>query len=75
MMQLGQASLGLSREYLTRGFYDKAVQAYYRQMVDIAGILGAQDERARTELKESLLFEMELAKVRNARLNVSYHVI
>ena len=44
-------------------------------MVDIAVILGAQKERAMTELKESLLFEMKLANVRNTHLISPYHVI
>jgi len=62
-LQLDQATLGLSREYLSKGFDDKLVQAYYRYMVDIAVILGANRERARTELKESLEFEIQLANV------------
>lgn len=62
-LQLDQASLGLSREYLSKGLDDKIVQAYYSYMVDIAAILGADKTRAKTELKESLEFEMELANV------------
>lgn len=61
--QLDQASLGLSREYLNRGFGDKLVQAYYEYMVDIAVLLGAERPRAEVELKESLEFEMKLANV------------
>lgn len=63
LLQLDQASLGLSREYLNRGFSDKLVQAYYDYMVDIATILGAERSRAEVELKESLQFEMKLANV------------
>jgi hypothetical protein len=63
VLQLDQATLGLSREYLSKGFDDKIVQAYYKYMVDIAVILGANRERARTELKESLEFEIQLANV------------
>lgn len=63
-LQLDQAALGLSREYLSKGFDDKIVQAYYSYMVDIAVILGANKTDAKTELKESLEFEMKLANVR-----------
>lgn len=62
-LQLDQAALGLSREYLSKGFDDKIVQAYYSYMVDIAVILGANKTDAKTELKESLEFEMKLANV------------
>lgn len=61
--QLDQAALGLSREYLSKGFDEKIVQAYYKYMVDIAVILGADPDRARKELKESLEFEIKLANV------------
>ncbi|XP_076162841.1 M13 family metallopeptidase neprilysin 2 isoform X3 [Ptiloglossa arizonensis] len=63
IIDLDQASLGLSREYLSKGLDDKIVQAYYSYMVDIAAILGADKTRAKTELKESLEFEMELANI------------
>ena len=58
-----QASLGLSREYLIKGFEDKDVQHYYKFMVDTAVLLGAEREFAKSELKESLLFEISLANV------------
>lgn len=61
--QLDQAALGLSREYLSKGFDEKIVQAYYKYMVDIAVILGADPDRASKELKESLEFEIKLANV------------
>lgn len=70
-LQLDQASLGLSREYLNRGFSDKLVQAYYEYMVDIAVLLGAERARAQTELKDSLHFEMKLANVSNNPKNIS----
>ncbi|CAK1588785.1 unnamed protein product [Parnassius mnemosyne] len=63
IIDLDQASLGLSREYLNRGFSDKLVQAYYEYMVDIAVLLGAERSRAEVELKESLQFEMKLANI------------
>ncbi|XP_043683237.1 neprilysin-2-like isoform X2 [Vespula pensylvanica] len=63
IIDLDQASLGLSREYLSKGFADKIVQAYYNYMVDIAVILGADKDRAVTELRDSLDFEMKLANI------------
>ncbi|KAI5630566.1 VLP3p-2, transcript variant X2 [Venturia canescens] len=63
VIDLDQAALGLSREYLSKGFEDKIVAAYYSYMVDIAVILGAPKERAMQELKESLRFEMKLANI------------
>lgn len=62
-MQLDQASLGLSREYLTKGFGEKLVDAYYRYLVDIAVTLGADRNRAMKEIHDSLEFEMKLANV------------
>ncbi|XP_045509587.1 neprilysin-2 [Colias croceus] len=63
IIDLDQASLGLSREYLNRGFKDKLVQAYYEYMVDIAALLGADRARAELELKDSLQFEIKLANI------------
>lgn len=61
--QLDQASLGLSREYLVKGTDEKIVAAYYRYMVDVAVLFGADRQRAVKELKESLDFEIGLAKI------------
>ena len=58
-----QASLGLSREYIIKGFEDKDVQHYYNYMVNTAVLLGAELEVAKAELKESLLFEISLANI------------
>ncbi|XP_024943266.1 neprilysin-2 isoform X2 [Cephus cinctus] len=63
VIDLDQASLGLSREYLSKGFDDKIVQAYYSYMVDIAVILGANKATAAKELKQSLEFEIKLANI------------
>lgn len=65
--QLDQASLGLRREFLTKGLEDKIVSAYYNYMVDIARLFGADADRAKRELLESLQFEMELANVSRNR--------
>ncbi|XP_037090373.1 neprilysin-2-like isoform X3 [Pollicipes pollicipes] len=63
ILDFDQASLGLPRKYLIKGFDDPDIQAYYKYMVDMAVMLGAEKERARSELKESLLFEIQLANI------------
>ncbi|XP_019873600.1 neprilysin-2 isoform X2 [Aethina tumida] len=63
IIDLDQASLGLRREFLIKGFNEKLVKAYYDYMVDIAVIFGADREKAKTELRESLEFEMKLANI------------
>ena len=64
---LDQASPSLTREYLVKGFEDKTVQYYYNFMVDTAVFLGAERSFAESELKESLLFEIELANILTPR--------
>lgn len=46
-----------------KGLDEKIVSAYYRYMVDIAVLFGADRQRAVKELKESLDFEISLAKI------------
>lgn len=60
IIQLDQAELGLmSRDYYIQG--SQQLEAYGRFMVDIAELLGATPERARTEMQEVLEFETALA--------------
>ncbi|XP_014207875.1 neprilysin-2-like [Copidosoma floridanum] len=63
VIQLDQATLGVSREYLSRGLRDRIVKAYFNYMVDIAQILGADRDYAAEQLKESLEFEIKLANI------------
>lgn len=63
VIDLDQASLSLSREYLVKGLDEKLVQAYYNYMVDIAALFGADKIDAEKELKESLYFEIKLANI------------
>jgi membrane metallo-endopeptidase-like protein 1 len=63
VIELDQADLGMSREYLVKGFEDKDVQHYYRYMVDTAILFGAKPDDAKREMRESLLFEIELAHI------------
>lgn len=67
IIEIDQADLGMSREYLIKGFEDKDVQHYFRYMVDTAILFGAKPEDAKRELKDSLLFEIELAFTTAAR--------
>jgi len=63
IMEIDQASLGLDREYLTKGFDDKDVQAYYKYMQDAAVYMGATQDNAKKQMKEALDFELELANI------------
>ncbi|QQP37726.1 Uncharacterized protein FKW44_018103, partial [Caligus rogercresseyi] len=61
VMAFDQAHLGLSREYLVKGFDAEYVNFYYDYMQRVAILLGATPEEAKKQMKESLLFEMKLA--------------
>ncbi|KAL1452805.1 hypothetical protein WDU94_007000 [Cyamophila willieti] len=63
IIDLDQATLGLSREYLVKGINEKLVNAYYRYMIDIAVILGANKDVATAELRDALEFEIKLANI------------
>jgi len=67
VIDIDQASLGMSREYLINGMDDDDVTSYYNYMVNVAVLLGADRVKAEKELKESLLFEIELAHASQAR--------
>ena len=69
IISLDQADLGMSREYLIQGFDDKDVQFYYRFMLETAILFGAKPDRAKEEMKEALLFEIELANASTAKEN------
>lgn len=70
--QLDTASVSLSREYLIKGMDEKIVAEYYRYMVDIAVLFGAERSRAERELKESLGFEISLA---NVNITIDYFIM
>lgn len=48
---------------MIKGMNDTLVKAYYNYMVDLAVLYGAEEERAKKELMESMQFEMNLANV------------
>ena len=52
------------REYLLKGLTDKDVKAYLEYQIGLATLLGADKERARKELTETVEFEIQLANVR-----------
>ena len=49
------------------GLEDHDVASYYNYMVSVAVLLGADRETASRELKESLMFEIQLATASQAR--------
>ncbi|KAK4879928.1 hypothetical protein RN001_008074 [Aquatica leii] len=58
-----QARLGLDRQHLIKGFEDDFVTAYYKYLVDLAIILGADKATAEKDLKDSVNFEISLAEI------------
>ena len=66
-IEIDQASFGLDRSYLSKGFEEKEVKAYLRYMVDMAVHLGADRSRAEEEMNEVLKFEKQLASYALAR--------
>jgi len=63
ILEIDQPGLGLSREYLIKGFEDKDVQAYYNYMVQTAVFLGAEEDVAKLQMKEALEVELKLAEM------------
>lgn len=53
----------MPRQVLKKGLNDPKVQEYFKLMVEIAELFGANKSQAEIELKASLEFEIELAKV------------
>eukprot|EP00095_Tigriopus_kingsejongensis_P004532 maker-scaffold532_size145644-snap-gene-0.44 protein:Tk04532 transcript:maker-scaffold532_size145644-snap-gene-0.44-mRNA-1 annotation:"membrane metallo-endopeptidase-like 1-like" len=74
ILDLDQPGLGMSREYLIKGFLDEDVQAYLQYMIDVATFLGAEPDFAIEEMKRVLEFEIMLANFslpREERRNAS----
>jgi len=75
---IDQPGLGVSREYLIKGLEEEDVRHYFNYMQKVAIMFGADPVRAANELKESLEFEVKLAKAslpREERRNATalYH--
>lgn len=62
-MQMDTATFGLDSQFLLKGIENSNVKSYSNFMVDAAVILGADRKTAEHELRDSLQFEMNLAKV------------
>ena len=60
--EVDQFSPGLSREYLIKGFDDKDVQAYFKLMINMAVMLGADKDAAEKEMEDALKLELKLAE-------------
>ncbi|XP_014091152.2 neprilysin-2 isoform X1 [Bactrocera oleae] len=63
IIDFDQSAIGLSREYLVKGFNETLVSSYYDYMVDMAVLFGADKDVAKSELRESLDFEIALANI------------
>ncbi|MEO2044063.1 MAG: hypothetical protein ABGX43_05630 [Nitrospinaceae bacterium] len=64
IFQFDQSDLLLpSAEYYQAGFGHPVIQAYYDVLLNVATLLGADPVRAKTEMKELIEFEMNLASV------------
>ena len=62
-MDLDQPGLGMAREYLMKGLDDPDVQAYQEYMQDVALLLGADKDTVINDIKDTIKFEIELAKI------------
>ncbi|KAK2705540.1 neprilysin-2-like [Artemia franciscana] len=75
VIDLDQPGLGMpGREYLLKGLEDKVVQAYLNYQIGLATLLGADPQRAKEELTDSVEFEIKLANItmpREERRNAS----
>ncbi|KAG8276610.1 NEDD8 protease nep2 [Homalodisca vitripennis] len=63
IIQVDQASLGLPQELFVEGPSNAMVKEYFSLMVDVAVMLGADRKTAMKQLRSSLYFEIELAKI------------
>ena len=61
--QLDRAEQFLDQKYMVKGISNELVQEYFSFMIDLAVILGANQNQAEKELSEVLRFEIEMAKV------------
>lgn len=55
--------MGLRKKLLLKGIYDPIVSAYYKYMVDVAVLFGANRQRALEDLEKALYFELNLARI------------
>merc|ERR1719341_3058436 len=63
ILKIDQPNLGLSREYLMEGKDAKSVKAYLNYMVEIAVLLGADQDMAEKEMAKVLDLEIQVAEI------------
>ncbi|KAJ8668500.1 hypothetical protein QAD02_010163 [Eretmocerus hayati] len=64
---VGQASLGVDQNRLSKGLSEEIVQAYYEYMVKFAMLLGASRHDAQEEMSRVLDFEIHLSQISMSR--------
>lgn len=62
-MQIDQATFLLPIKVLKNGLQNLNVESYYKYMIDVSILLGANKTDAMEELLDSLNFEIQLATV------------
>ena len=68
---IDQPNFGLDREFLVRGPEDQNVKHYFDFMRSTADLMGAeQTDETDDELKDALLFEIELASLSGKRAEI-----
>ncbi|XP_051172592.1 neprilysin-2-like isoform X2 [Leptopilina boulardi] len=73
ILYIDQPFLDLTHENIKQGLNDSTIEAYYNYMVDIAIIFGADETKARDELKRSVLFEMNLVNISSTEEERDYN--
>ncbi|XP_043465793.1 neprilysin-2-like [Leptopilina heterotoma] len=63
VLYIDQPLLDLTHENIKQGFSNNVVEAYYKYMIDIAVDFGADETKAKWELKKSLELEMNLVNI------------
>lgn len=61
--QIDRPNFGLSEKFTLQGLDNPKVKQYYKFMVDVAVIYGANQNFAEREMRDVLEFETNLAKV------------
>ena len=76
LFQFDQSDLLLpSSEYYKLGFHHPIIQTYYKLLVDVAILLGAERTNAMTEMKKLIEFETQLAEVNMLLLCLNFEVL
>lgn len=68
------ATFGLESQFLLNGLDNANVKSYFDFMIDVAVIFGADRNNAIHELRDSLQFEINLAKVQKINQDILIHM-